>query len=213
VGPRLPAGVLAGVGAVRVPARDPAGREDANPSRSKDVVDSSRAVEQREGVMGARMRMHSRAALGGVVAATVVLALFSACGRSSPSTNRESEIYAAAIRALVPPEIDEEDVSREVFVGQRDGTIPISLQSDILQELTDFDHLRFVDEPAEAIDRDPPRAVKNEGVYLEFRDVVAEPRTARVRVLRYVDADDRRDFVLDLERSGGIWSTSKVQRR
>jgi hypothetical protein len=139
--------------------------------------------------------------------------MLSACRESSSSTNRESEIYAAAIRALVPPEADEEHVSREVFVGQRNDTIPIGLQSDILQDLREFDHLRFVDEPAEAIDRDPPVAVKNGGVYLEFREVVAGPRTARIRVLRYVDADDRRDLVIDLERSGGVWSTAGIRRR
>jgi hypothetical protein len=163
--------------------------------------------------MGARVKIRGRPALGAVVAAIAVFAMLTACGESSSSTKRESEIYAAAIRALVPPEADEEHVSREVFVGQRDDTIPIGLQSDILQDLSGFDHLRFVDEPAEALDRDPPRAVKNGGVYLEFRDVVAGPRTARIRVLRYVDAGDRRDLVIDLERSGGIWSTSEIRQR
>ena len=163
--------------------------------------------------MGARMKIHGRPAFGAVVAAIAVFAMLSVCGESSSSTNRESEIYAAAIRALVPPEADEEHVSREVFVGQRDDTLPIGLQSDILQDLSEFDHLRFVDESAEALDRDPPRAVKNGGVYLEFRDVVVGPRTARVRVLRYVDGDDRRDLVIDFERSGGMWSTSGVRRR
>jgi hypothetical protein len=144
--------------------------------------------------------------------ALTLLVTIAGCGDSSPETTREADVYAAAIRALVRPETDADRVTRDVFVGAEAGTIPIALQSDVLQELSEYDNLRFVDARQEALDDDPPMAVKNHGVYLEVRDLQLASRFARMQVLRYLDAEDQHEYTVDLRRAGGRWSVVETHR-
>jgi hypothetical protein len=122
-------------------------------------------------------------------------------------------VYAAVVRGLVPPENeDDRSVSRHVFVGETPDPVPLDLQADILAELDEYENLRFVDDPSEAIDEDPPRPVKNEGVYLEFRDVPESGRVRIVDLLRYVDEDDSEPLRVVVEESGGTWSLVETRR-
>jgi hypothetical protein len=98
-------------------------------------------------------------------------------------------------------------VAREVFVGTpSDVSISLELQAAMLAALDEYDTVRFVDEPSEAIDEDAAgHVVRNGGVYLELGRVPDAGTVVRIRVLRYVDVDDESTLTLRLERSGGEW--------
>jgi hypothetical protein len=118
------------------------------------------------------------------------------------------------IRGLVPPEKeDDTSVSRYVFVGQIPEAVPLDLQADILAELENYENIRFVDDRAEAVDDDPPHVVKNEGVYLEFRDVPETGRRRTVDVLRYVDEDHQEEMQVTVEDTSGTWAVTGAERR
>lgn len=153
--------------------------------------------------------MQKVSATARVVLALILVGLGSwSCGDSSPATASEAEIYAVVVRTLVPPENDEETVTRDVFVGREDDSVPLDVQAEVLQELSEYEHIRFVDERNEAIDDDPPMPVHNDGVYVEVRSLNQGSQTAYVRVLRYIDENDQAEVELDLERVGGVWSVT-----
>jgi hypothetical protein len=133
------------------------------------------------------------------------LVAVAACGDSSAGTVDEAQIYAAVIRVVVPPEPTAEKVSQEIFIGSGGEEIGLELQSDILQELHEYEHVRFVDSREEAVDEDPPKPVKNEGVYVEFVTVSANASAARANVLRYVDENNESRMTIRLTRTGGAW--------
>ena len=126
-----------------------------------------------------------------------LVALGLGCSSSSRTTHNEAGIYAAVIRAAVPPETDDDDVSREIFVWH-DGGVPLELQAGILQELEEYERVRFIDDPEEAIETEAPNSVRNDGVYLEFTDLRQTGERARVDVLRYVDEADRDELLVRL---------------
>jgi hypothetical protein len=135
-----------------------------------------------------------------------------ACSPSSSTVRAEVGIYAAVVRDLVLPTDDDHDVSREVFVGERDRRISLEVQAGILQELPEYDHVRFVDDREEAIEPEPPMAARNDGVYLEFSELRASETRASIDVLRYVDTFDQLEVRVQLSREGGTWTVDATER-
>jgi hypothetical protein len=144
----------------------------------------------------------------------LVVVLFGACSRSSSSGDREAQIVAASVRALVPPEDDETKVTRAVFVGPpgTEGRASLDLQADVLKELDEFESLRFVDDRAEAIESEPPRAVHSDGVYLEVGPVPDTGSRVTVPALRYVDRKHQQRLRLHVAKSGSTWTVTSVDR-
>ncbi len=139
-----------------------------------------------------------------------MVALAFGCSSPSRTTHSEAGIYAAVIRATVPPENGEgDDVTREIFVW-REPAVPLELQASILQELDEYERVRFIDDPEEAIEADAPMAVRNDGVYLEFTALQATQQEAHVDVLRYFDEARQDELVVVLVRSGGAWSVDTI---
>lgn len=141
------------------------------------------------------------------VAASLLLA---ACGDAAPGSEREADIYAAVIRALVPPDDDATMVTREVFIGSGDEGVPLDLQADVLQELNEYEGLRFVDDRAEAVEDAPPRLVHNQGVYLEIGPIPERGTRLEVDALRYLDEEHQQRLRLDVTRTAGAWTVGDV---
>lgn len=136
--------------------------------------------------------------------------LLAACGDAEPGSEREADIYAAVIRALVPPDDDTTRVTKEVFIGGGDGGVPLDLQADVLQELGEYERLRFVDDRAEAVEEDPPHLVRNHGVYLEIGAIPERGTRVDVDALRYVDDDNRERLRVRVVRVAGAWTVDEV---
>lgn len=150
----------------------------------------------------------SRCALRTAMLVGLLAMLVGACGGASESSQRRAGIYAAVIRALVPADDITDSVEHTVFVGTRlEKGLPLDLQAELLRELEEFDDLRFVDAPAEAIDEAVDgQPVRNEGVYVEFGVVPDRGTVARVDALVYADEDDRERSSFRVEKVGTQWT-------
>jgi hypothetical protein len=157
-------------------------------------------------------RVRSRIAASTVFLALAGAVLLGACSDSSPSADREAQIVAAAVRALVPPSDDETTVTRDVFVGgDEDTRASLTVQADVLKELDEFESIRFVDDRSEAISDTPPHAVHSDGVYLEVGPVPKTGSRITVPALRYIDRDDQDRLRLRLARSGATWTVTAIE--
>ncbi|HEX5097084.1 MAG TPA: hypothetical protein VFX21_13750 [Acidimicrobiia bacterium] len=156
--------------------------------------------------------MRSRIASSAALATLGGALLFGACSDSSPSGDREAKIVAAAIRALVLPTNDETKVTRTVFVGapEQPGRVSLDLQADVLNELDEFESLRFVDARAEAIEDDLSRRVHGDGVYLEIGPVPETGSRIVVPALHYLDRNHQSRLRLHMARSGSTWSVTSI---
>jgi hypothetical protein len=147
-----------------------------------------------------------------MLVAVVGAVLFGACGDSSSSGDREAQIVAAAVRALVRPEDDETKVTRAVFIGAPDerSRASLDLQADVLKELDEFESLRFVDDREEAISDKQPRAVHSDGVYLEIGPVPETGSRITVPAFRYIDRNHQRRLRLHMAKSGTTWTVTSI---
>ena len=167
-------------------------------------------IETRGDGPGMSRPQRGRAGAAAIVALALVAGAVSSCGDSSPTSTRDADIYAAIVRALVPPEDDETKVTREVYVGSGADGVSLDVQADVVQELDEYERIRFVDEQAEAVDDEPPMAVHNGGVYLELGDIPERGTTVRVDARRYVSEDDDERLTVTVERAGGTWGVADV---
>jgi hypothetical protein len=156
-------------------------------------------------------RTHARSAWLAAVIALASGLFVAACDRASPDDDREAKVIAASVRALVPPQDDEDKVTRDVFLGSpTEGAVALDLQADVLQDLKEYESFRFVDDRSEAIEEDPPRAVHNDGVYLEIGPIPTTGSRITVPALRYTDEDHQERLDLDLRRTGTRWAVTDV---
>jgi hypothetical protein len=135
------------------------------------------------------------------------------CGSEDGRTaERDAEVYATVIRALVTegpldPGGETEEVDRIVYAGPIDEQVDISLevQVAVVEELESFATVRFVDDRDEAIDDDEEgEPVLERGVLLLLGTVPAGPSPS-VDAARYVDLDHAARFRVTVERSGRTW--------
>jgi hypothetical protein len=155
--------------------------------------------------------VRSRVGASAAVFAFTGALLLGACSDSTPQDDRQAKIVAAAVRALVPPRTDDATVTRDVFLGNRTkDRDSVDLQADILQELDDYESIRFVDDRSEAIADEPPYAVHSDGVYLEIGPVPESRTRITVPALRYIDRDHQARLRLRVVRSGGVWTVTGI---
>lgn len=142
------------------------------------------------------------------------------CGSNGTSaTDREANVYVTLIRTLAPtepaerrPGDDSDEPDRVVFAGPLDEQQAISLevQAAVVEQLEEFATVRFVDEPAEAIDDTDNREPVLEDGVLVLLGPVPSGRTPSVDAERYVDIDDSVHVRVTLEPADGDWEVATV---
>ncbi len=155
-------------------------------------------------------RVRSRIGSSVALLAFTSFALVSACTDSSPSADREATVIGVIVRGLVPTRGDETTVTRDVFIGNRDDPFSAELQADVVQELHNYESVRFVDDRSEAIGDEAPRPVHSDGVYLEIGPIPMVGTRITVPVLRYVDQDKQAHLLVKLKRSAGVWTVIAI---
>lgn len=146
------------------------------------------------------------AALGAIVAT----AALPACGGGgSGSTSRAAGVYVAVVQALADP-APPGDQKPTVFVDSRPGgkSIPLEVQTEVVDYLTDQVAVRFVDDDDEAIDTSAPGRPVKSGVLVRLGPVPANGDPLQVTADRYRSATDVVTITLTVRSSGTTWSAT-----
>ena len=149
----------------------------------------------------------ARMRLVGVVASWVFLGVLAGCSSTSPEELRAANAYDTVVRWLLNDELGS-DPDPEValfFESLTNEEIPLEVQVEMLGLLDDFETVRFIDEPEEAVDLDLAAApVHDDGILIGLGAISAdEPPVVRAELYR--DSDRTRAYRFTLSGSGSTW--------
>ena len=141
------------------------------------------------------------------------------CGDDVPAGDdphrRTIEIYTEIIPAVATYQrsdlASEESLEDVVYVVEREGvSISLEVQIDVVNALSDWAEIRFIDELDEAIDSgEPHQPVRANSVLVGLGAVPDGPTSVAVMADRYEYADELITFELELSRRGGEWQLER----
>jgi hypothetical protein len=145
------------------------------------------------------------------------MAVIASCGDDDSEPRAyDAEVYTAVIQSLAPdpPGTPVAELDQTVFVGPIHDEVDISLgvQASVVEDLDEFATIRFVDDKEEAIGSDETEPVKDDGV-LVLLGTVPPGRSATVRAVRYVDADDVDRYRVTVRGSDDVWDVVDLEQR
>ena len=148
-----------------------------------------------------------------------MVALLCACGDGSdtPTKNDAAEVYSAIIGQLLADRAATTTTVKStakdhisVFVeALGDGyVIDLSVQAGVVKSLEPVALVRFIDNRAEAIERNEPgKPVRNDGMLVALGPLVdASSAQRKVLVRRYVDDNRHEDLLATVNASGASWA-------
>jgi hypothetical protein len=113
-------------------------------------------------------------------------------GSRSDSSSRESDVYAAIVRAVAADEPQEEGQKPIVYVTPfpNDKAIPLDVQVSVVDSIADDVVVRFVDDEDQAINKDAEdQPVIDDAVLVRVGPVPVQGTTVTVPAELYIDAN------------------------
>jgi hypothetical protein len=140
------------------------------------------------------------------------------CGsEATPDAEREAQVYAAVIRALVAQApshaIDDERSEPVIFVGPLDeeSPIPLEVQAATVEQFENAETIRFVDRQEEAVDSElPDEPVRDDGMLILLGAVPAGT-SPLVDAQLYLNRHDITPFMATVQRRDGEWTVVSLE--
>ena len=146
--------------------------------------------------------------LGALLATT---ALSGCGGGGSGATARTAGVYVAVVEALADPAAAGGG-KPVVFADPRAGgkSIPLEVQTEVVDQLSDRIAVRFVDDDDEAVDTSTPSKPVKSGVLVRLGPVPASGDPIQVVADRYRSTTDIVTITLTVRSNGPKWAATVV---